>query len=203
MSSEVFAEFVEYLGVFACAISGFRLAAAKKYDIFGAVVVGFVTAVGGGTLRDLLIGRPVFWLNSPGYLICTMVSLLFYLLFRQFVIRFGEAILLFDTLGLAMFNMIGIKIAIDSGFSMLVAVIMGVITGSAGGLMRDILLQEPPIIFQKKEIYAVACLLGGLSYAAGTALGLNVIVSQLVAIVVVVLVRIVAHARNITLPFTP
>ena len=201
MSSEVFSQIVEYLGEFAFAISGIRMAAAKKYDIFGAVIVGFVTAVGGGTLRDLLLGLPVFWLDDPKYLICTVVSLLFYVFFRRFVIRFGETILLFDTLGLALFNMIGITAALDSGQTMLVAIIMGVITGTAGGVMRDVLIQEPPLIFQKKEIYAVACLLGGIVYAVGYWLGLNDIVLQIGAISVVIVVRIVSHARNLTLPY--
>ena len=203
MSSEVFILIAEYLGVFAFAISGFRRAAARQYDIFGAVVIGFITAGGGGTLRDLLIGRPVFWIASPNYLVFTMFSLLFYLLFRKYVIRFGETILLFDTIGLSLFNMIGIKATLGCGHSMLVAVIMGVITGAGGGVMRDLLLQETPLIFQKKEIYAVACLLGGIAFAGLEAVGVNDVLSQIVAIAVVIGVRSVAHARNLSLPFTP
>ena len=86
---------------------------------------------------------------------------------------------------------------------MLVAVIMGVITGAGGGVMRDLLLQETPLIFQKKEIYAVACLLGGIAFAGLEAIGVNDILSQIVAIAVVIGVRSVAHARKLSLPFTP
>lgn len=203
MSGEYFSNAIVYLGEVAFAISGIRLAAAKKYDIFGALVVGFVTAVGGGTLRDLLLGIPVFWLNNPWYLICTVIAMVIYLAFRKLVIKFGETILLFDTLGLALFNVIGIRTALDSGHTMLVAVIMGIVTGSAGGLMRDLLTQDPPLILQRKEIYAVACLLGGICYAAGTALGLNEIALQILAISVVVVVRTVSHSRAIVLPYTP
>ena len=203
MTAEWFAVGVEYLGVFASAVSGFRMAAAKRYDIFGAAVVGFATAVGGGTLRDVLIDRPVFWMQTPNSLVCTMASFLFYALFRRQVVKFGETILLFDTLGLAMFNMIGIKVALGAGYGMLVAVIMGVVTGSAGGVIRDLLTQAPPLILQKSEIYASACLLGGATYAAGTALGLHNIAVQSAAILVVIVIRTLSHARNITLPYAP
>lgn len=203
MTGEWFAAGIEYLGVFACAVSGFRMAAAKRYDIFGAAVIGFATAVGGGTLRDVLIDRPVFWMQSPNYLVCTLGSFLFYSLFRRQVVKFGETILLFDTLGLAMFNVIGIKAALGSGYGMLVAVIMGVVTGSAGGVIRDLLTQQPPLIFQKSEIYASACLLGGATYAAGVALGFHDIAVQIAAILVVIVVRTLSHARNVTLPYAP
>lgn len=203
MTGEWFAAAIEYLGVFAFAVSGFRMAAAKRYDVFGAAVIGFATAVGGGTLRDVLIDRPVFWMQSPNYLICTMGSFVFYAIFKRQVMKFGETLLLFDTLGLAMFNMIGIKAALGSGYGMLVAVIMGVVTGSAGGVVRDLLAQEPPLIFQKSEIYASACLLGGVTYAAGIAFGLHDIAVQIAAILVVIVVRTVSHARKVTLPYAP
>ena len=201
MSGELFEEIIEALGTFAFAISGIRLAAAKKYDIFGAFIVGFATAVGGGTLRDLLLGAPVFWLSAPRYLAWTVVAMLFFLLFRDFVNRLGQTIMLFDTLGLALFNMVGIKVALGMGSSMLVAVIMGTITGTAGGVMRDILIQEPPVIFQKKEIYAVACLPGGGVYAAGHYLGINDIFLQITRIIVVICIRIITHRKNISLPY--
>ncbi|MGI5868539.1 MAG: trimeric intracellular cation channel family protein [Kiritimatiellia bacterium] len=203
MTGEWFATAIEYLGVFAFAVSGFRIAATKRYDIFGAAVVGFATAVGGGTLRDVLIDQPVFWMESPNYLVCTLASFVFYALFRNQVNKFGETIRLFDTLGLAMFNMMGIKAALGAGYGMLVAVIMGVVTGAAGGVFRDLLSQVPPLIFQKSEIYASACLLGGMTYAAGTALGLHDIGVQSAAILVVIVVRILSRARNITLPYAP
>ena len=203
MIAESFATAIEYLGVFACAISGFRIAAAKRYDLFGAAVVGFATAVGGGTLRDVLLDRPVFWMQSPNYLVCTLASFFFHVPFRRQVVRVGETLLLFDTLGLAMFNMIGIKAALGAGSGMLVAVIMGVVTGSAGGVVRDLLTQEPPLIFQKSELYAVACLLGGATYAAGHALGLHDVAMQIASITVVIGVRTVSHARNVTLPYAP
>ena len=201
MSGELFTETIEALGTFAFAINGIRLAAAKKYDVIGAVIVGFVTAVGGGTLRDLLLGAPVFWLSAPRYLLWTLVAMLFFLLFRELVDRLGQAIMLFDTLGLALFNMVGIKVALGMGSSMLVAVIMGMITGTAGGVFRDILIQEQPVILQKKEIYAVACLSGGVIYAGGYHFGVNDIFLQIATIIIVICVRIVTHRKNITLPY--
>ncbi|NLB68348.1 MAG: trimeric intracellular cation channel family protein [Lentisphaerae bacterium] len=201
MSNEIFAQLIEGLGTFAFAISGVRLAASKKYDIFGALIVGFATAVGGGTLRDLLLGAPVFWLVAPRYLILTFVAMLFYIFFRRSVVRWGEAIMLFDTLGLAFFNMTGIKVALGLEASMFAAIIMGTITGTAGGVIRDVLIQEPPLIFQKKEIYAVACLLGGAVYAIGFYAQVNDILLQVVTISVVVAVRILSRMKNLTLPY--
>ncbi len=203
MFGEFFSNAIIYLGEVAFAISGIRMAAAKKYDIFGAFVVGLATAIGGGTLRDVLLDVPVFWLQNPWHLICTFIALVIYLAFKPLVIRFGETVMLFDTLGLALFNITGIKTALAAGQTMLVAVIMGVVTGCAGGLMRDLLTQDPPLILQRKEIYAVACLLGGVCYAAGAALGVNDIALQIISIVVVVAVRIVSRARLIVLPYTP
>ena len=203
MFGEFFSNAIIYLGEVAFAISGIRMAAAKKYDIFGALVVGLATAIGGGTLRDVLLDVPVFWLQNPWHLICTFIALVIYLAFKPLVIRFGETVMLFDTLGLALFNITGIKTALGSGHSMLVAVVMGIVTGCAGGLMRDLLTQDPPLILQRKEIYAVACLLGGVGYAVGAALGVNDIALQIISIVVVVAVRIVSRARLIVLPYTP
>ena len=133
----------DYVGTFAFAISGIRLASAKKFDWFGAYVVGVVTAVGGGTIRDVLLNATPFWMLQLSYLVISGLALLFVLVFRKYVVR----------------PVVGIAKTLDFGFPMWVAVVMGTITGAFGGMMRDILINEEPLIF-RKDIYALACVFG-------------------------------------------
>jgi uncharacterized membrane protein YeiH len=150
-----FTYIIEIIGTVAFAISGIRLAAAKRFDWFGAYVVGMVTAIGGGTLRDLLIGAPVFWMNSWMYIAVTGLSLVSVIVFRNFLIKGFRSLFLFDAIGLALFTVVGIEKTLAYGFDMWVAIIMGIITGSFGGVIRDILLREVPLFF-RKDIYATA-----------------------------------------------
>lgn len=154
---------IEMLGTCAFAISGIRLAAAKRFDWFGAYVVGLVTAIGGGTLRDVLLNTPVFWMLSPMYLAVTGVSLLAVILFRRALVGGMRTIFIFDAIGLALFVVVGIEKTLAGGWPMWVAIVMGIITGSFGGVTRDILINEEPLFF-RKDIYATACLAGGLVY---------------------------------------
>lgn len=158
-----FVTWCDYLGTFAFAISGIRLAAAKGFDWFGAYVVGMVTAVGGGTLRDILINVPPFWLQQPSYLIVTSLALIFTIVFRRQVVRANHTLFFFDSVGLGLFVVVGMAKTLAVGFPWWCAIIMGTITGSFGGLTRDILINEVPLIF-RKDFYASACLLGGVIY---------------------------------------
>ena len=146
---------IEVLGTIAFAVSGIRLAAVKRFDWFGAYIVGFVTAIGGGTLRDLLLDAPVFWMQTWWYLAVTGLSLAFVISFRNHNWIKERTLFLFDTIGLALFVVIGIQKSLAYGFPMWVAVIMGVITGAFGGVVRDILINEEPLVF-RKENYRVA-----------------------------------------------
>ena len=153
----------DYVGTFAFAISGIRLASAKKFDWFGAYVVGVVTAVGGGTIRDVLLNATPFWMLQLSYLVISGLALLFVLVFRKYVVRLNNTFFIFDAIGLGLFAVVGIAKTLDFGFPMWVAVVMGTITGAFGGMMRDILINEEPLIF-RKDIYALACVFGGLIY---------------------------------------
>ena len=146
----------DYVGTFAFAISGIRLASAKKFDWFGAYVVGVVTAVGGGTIRDVLLNATPFWMLQLSYLVISGLALLFVLVFRKYVVRLNNTFFIFDAIGLGLFAVVGIAKTLDFGFPMWVAVVMGTITGAFGGMMRDILINEEPLIF-RKDIYALAC----------------------------------------------
>ena len=138
----------ELLGTIACAISGIRLAATKKFDWFGAYIVGLVTAIGGGTLRDLLLDIPVFWMQSWWYLAVTALSLLTVILFRNKLVSREKILFVFDSIGLAMFCVIGIQKSLAIDYPMWVATAMGVITGAFGGVLRDILINEEPMVFR-------------------------------------------------------
>ncbi len=192
-------DIIEFAGTFAFAISGIRLASAKNVDWFGAFVVGLVTAVGGGTVRDLMLDVTPFWMENAIYVICTGVALLVVVLYRKILVRLNNTFFIFDTIGLALFTVVGIEKTLQSGFPYWVALVMGTITGSVGGMIRDILINEIPLIF-RKEIYALACLIGGIFYWAGDKLGMSVVVCQFSTAGAVILVRVLAVKYQISLP---
>ena len=158
-----FVQILDFIGTFAFAISGIRLASAKRFDWFGAYVVGFVTAIGGGTIRDVLLGVTPGWMTDPIYLICTGLALLWVILFGKHLIHLHNTFLIFDSIGLALFTVVGVGKSIALGYPFWVAIIMGSITGAAGGVIRDVFINEIPLIF-RKEIYAMACVVGGTAY---------------------------------------
>ncbi len=158
-----FVAWCDYLGTFAFAISGIRLAATKGFDWFGAFVVGFVTAVGGGTVRDLFLDIPLFWLDTPSYLIITAIALSFTIALRKQVVKANYSLFIFDSIGLGLFVVVGMVKSFEAGYPWWVSLVMAVITGSFGGMTRDILINEEPLIF-RQDIYALACLFGGVVY---------------------------------------
>lgn len=187
------------LGTCAFAISGIRLAAAKRFDWFGAYVVGLVTAIGGGTLRDVLLDIPVFWMLSPMYLEVTGLSLLAVICFRRALVGGMRTIFIFDAIGLALFVVVGIEKTLACGGPMWVAVVMGIVTGSFGGVIRDILINEEPLFF-RKDIYATACLAGGLAYWLLTEAGTPSWVPQTICAVTVIGLRVAAVVFKWSLP---
>ena len=154
---------IEFIGTFAFALSGIRLAASKHYDWLGGFVCGIAVAIGGGTIRDVMLGIRPFWMLSPIYMICTLFAQCVVIVCHHYLRRLDTTWFLFDTLGLALFNIAGIQKTLECGFPFWVAIIMGCITGAAGGVIRDVLLNEEPVIF-RREIYAMACVVGGLTY---------------------------------------
>ncbi len=158
-----FVAWCDYLGTFAFAISGIRLAATKGFDWFGAFVVGFVTAVGGGTFRDLFLDSPLFWLETPSYLVITAIALGFTIALRKQVVKANYSLFIFDSIGLGLFVVVGLVKSFEAGYDWWVSLVMAVVTGSFGGMTRDILINEEPLIF-RQDIYALACLFGGVVY---------------------------------------
>ena len=132
-----FVQILDFIGTFAFAISGIRLASAKRFDWFGAYVVGFVTAIGGGTIRDLLLDVTPGWMTDPIYLICTGLALLWVILFGKHLIHLHNTFFIFDSIGLALFTVVGVGKSIALGYPFWVAIIMGSITGDAGIVQRS------------------------------------------------------------------
>lgn len=194
-----FMEVLDFIGTFAFAISGIRLASAKQFDLFGAYVVGVVTAIGGGTLRDLMLGVTPIWMINPMYLICSGIALLWVILFEKKLVRQEVTFFIFDTIGLALFTVVGVEKALGLGFPLWVAVIMGTITGAAGGVFRDVFINEIPLIF-RKEIYALACIIGGLFYGLFNWLNVDLVLTQCLSGFSVFLVRILAVKYHLGLP---
>lgn len=190
---------IEFLGTFAFAISGIRWAAYKRFDWFGGYVVGLATAIGGGTIRDVMLGVTPFWMTNSIYLICTAVALLTVIVFKKSIVRFANTWFLFDTLGLALFTVAGLQKTLIEGFPFWVAIIMGCITGAAGGVIRDVLINEVPLIF-RKEIYAMACIIGGLAYYICNRLHFPPEFSVAACFIIVVAVRLTAVKMHISLP---
>ena len=158
-----FYQILDFIGTLAFAISGTRLAAAKHFDLFGAYIVGLTTAIGGGTVRDLLLGISPFWMKDPFYLICSAIAVIWVVAFRKVLVRQDNTWFLFDTVGLALFTVVGMEKALANDFPIWCAICMGAMTGAAGGVLRDVLINEEPLIF-RKEIYALACVLGGIVF---------------------------------------
>jgi uncharacterized membrane protein YeiH len=199
MPGFTFVNIIDYIGTFAFAISGVRMAASKEFDWFGAFIVGMVTAVGGGTMRDMMLGLNPFWMTAYIYFLITAFALLFVVCFQKLINRIAGTIFLFDTIGLALFTVVGYQKTIDAGFADWVAIVMGMFTGAAGGVIRDILINEVPLIF-RKDIYAMACCVGGLIYSLCVHLGVALWISQLACAGSVILIRILAVRFHWQLP---
>ncbi len=198
-ADQTFIVVIELLGTIAFAISGIRLAAAKRFDWFGAYVVGLVTAIGGGTMRDVLLDVPVFWMLSFRYLGVTGIALIAVIIFRQFLVKGMRTLFIFDAIGLALFVVVGIQKTLAVGYPMWVAIVMGIITGSFGGIIRDILINDEPLFF-RKDIYATACLAGGLVYYLVQLTGAPLWLPQSGCAVVIVGLRVLAVHYGWSLP---
>ncbi|MDR1381708.1 MAG: trimeric intracellular cation channel family protein [Tannerella sp.] len=194
-----FAKAIELAGTVAFAISGVRLAAAKEFDWFGAFVVGFVTAIGGGTVRDLLLDVTPFWMLNPVYALCSLAGLATVIIFSRKLVRLDTPFFIFDTIGLALFVVVGIEKTIYLGYPFWVAIIMGTITGILGGILRDIFIHEIPLVF-RKEVYALACVLGGFVYWGCHLAGFSAVVCETVASLAILVARVLAVKYRWGLP---
>lgn len=191
---------LDIIGTFVFAISGIRLAAKKELDLFGAAVIGFVTAVGGGTTRDVLLGSyPVSWINDITYPAIILAAVPFTFLFRKYIVTLKRTFFIFDTIGIGIFTILGLQKALDLGIHPAIAIVMGMVSAVTGGVIRDILCNEIPLIF-RKEIYATACLAGALIFFLLQELGLSNDVNYIITVICIVAIRLLAIKKGLKLP---
>ncbi|MDB5240402.1 MAG: rane protein, partial [Spirosoma sp.] len=196
---ELLTTLLDLAGTLAFAISGIKLAGGKQVDWFGAYLIGLTTAIGGGTVRDLLLNVTPFWMLDSKYFLTTGVALLATLLFNDKLFKWQNTLFLFDAIGLGLFTIVGINKSIEAHLPFWVCIVMGTITGSIGGVFRDVLLNEVPLLL-RKDIYALACVAGGVVYFACIYLGISPSVTELIAASIVIIVRIIAVKFHIHLP---
>ncbi len=195
-----FFEIVNILGTLSFAISGTSAAMRKELDIFGIVIIAFVTAIGGGTLRDILIGRlPVAWLQDNVAMTVIILGTITTIAFGTWVTKLNYTLFIFDALGLGFCTIIGIQKGMELQFSPGICIALGAMTGCFGGVIRDTLLNEIPLIF-RKEIYASACIAGGLAYYGLLYFQVENNLAQVICIVFIVLLRIVVVKYQWSLP---
>jgi|TARA_B110000977_G_C10906631_1_gene427507 uncharacterized membrane protein YeiH len=191
---------IDILGTFAFAISGALVALDKKFDIFGVIIIAFVTAVGGGMLRDVLINaHPINWIGDLNYLYTIFSAVLFTFLFKSKIAYLSKTMFLFDTIGISVFTLLGLQKGLSYELHPLVALIMGMISAVFGGVLRDVLTAKIPLIFEK-EIYASACLVGGVTYLVLNYFKVDENINFIISAFVVITIRAVAVKFSLELP---
>ncbi len=190
---------LDYIGVFVFAMSGILAASEKKLDLFGGIIIAFVTALGGGTLRDILLNDKIGWITNTEYIYIVFIGAIFVLLFKKITKQIRKTIFLFDSIGISIFTILGVQKAISFDTPMEIAIIFGVMTATFGGVIRDILCNEIPLIF-RKEIYATACMAGAIVYVSLHSMEVNMLVNTLVSSTVIVSLRTVSVIKKLRLP---
>ena len=193
-------QLLDYLGTLVFAISGALAAMNKRFDPFGVLILALVTSVGGGTLRDMMIGRtPVGWMEDITYAYVILGAFFISMFFRSRLVYFRRTMFLFDAIGLGLFTIIGVELGLKSDLHPMICVLLGTLSAAFGGVIRDILCGTVPLIFHK-EIYASLSMLGGIIYLMlrNTALPIDMI--YIITSALVVVLRILAVTRNWVLP---
>jgi uncharacterized membrane protein YeiH len=187
------------IGTLAMSISGSLTSMEKRFDVFGVIIIAYVTSVGGGTLRDLILNREVFWLIEPSYLYIIIGGSVFSMIFRKKLNYLRTFLLLFDTIGLALFTILGAEIGLAYELNFINIVIVATITGVVGGILRDVLVNEIAVIF-KKEIYATISIAGASLFLVLRKTELNDTATHLIPIFLIIILRLVVVYFKISLP---
>ncbi|WP_268033394.1 trimeric intracellular cation channel family protein [Algoriphagus sp. PAP.12] len=191
---------LELIGTFVFAISGALAVREREHDLFGAGFTGFITAIGGGTLRDILLDAyPLVWIADINVLYAILVGILAAFIFPNFLSKLRKTLFLFDTLGIAFFTVLGVEKALSLGVRPEIAAIMGMFSAVMGGVIRDTLTNEIPILF-RKEIYASACLAGAILYLILNYFGLERDWNLLISVAAIIAIRLVAMKYKLSLP---
>lgn len=193
-------ETIETLGTISFAVSGTFAAMQRRLDPFGVLIIAFVTSIGGGTVRDMLLGdTPVAWMRDVNYCLLILLTSLVTIFFKTHIKKFKVTLFLFDSMGLGLFTMLGIQKGIMFGLSPGICVALGTITGCFGGVIRDTLLNTIPLIF-RKEIYATACILGGILYFSLQHFNLKQDVATIIVIAFIFALRVIVVKYKLALP---
>lgn len=196
-----FLHVIDMLGTIAFAASGVYAAIQKKLDIFGVLIIAFITAIGGGTLRDMMIGNlPVSWILNISYSLIILITVVVVIIFRNTIFKnFRKTLLVFDSIGLGCFTILGIQKGIIFGLNPIICIALGTVTACFGGIIRDISLNNIPLIFEK-EIYATACIVGGGVYMLLIHSSLQAAFAEGICIILVVLIRLLSVKYDWRLP---
>jgi len=196
----MFFQTLDILGTIAFAISGVLVAMSKRMDPFGVLIIAFVTSVGGGTLRDIMIGiEPVSWMRNMTFVYVIIGSAIFAVIFRNYLKHLRRSLFLFDTIGIGLYTVVGIETGLVAGLHPIICIALGTMTACFGGVTRDILCNEIPVIF-RKEIYATACIVGGLSYFLMRVFLKDENYLFIIAGLVVIVIRLIAVRYKVSLP---
>lgn len=191
---------LDMVGVIACAIAGTLLAQHKGFDIAGCILVSMVNAIGGGTLRDMVLDRhPIFWMTDLNYVIIITVTSIILQMFFHLYHKIDNALKLFDAIGLAAFSVIGFKVALTQDVSPVIAIMMGVWTAIIGGMLRDIICNEIPLVLQR-EIYITASIAGSVTYLILQHFGVNAGINEFIMLIIIFAVRMLALKFDWHLP---
>lgn len=197
---EIIIDHINIMGSFVFAISGALTAMKKKLDPFGVLIVAFITAVGGGTIRDMLLAeRNVFWLFDITVIYAILVGTVIAMLFKSKLHFFNKPIFFYDAVGLGLFTITGVQIGIDAQLAPSICILLGTVTGVFGGILRDVIVNEIPVIF-KKEIYATISIAGGALYLLLVQLEISYPYLQIAPIVFIIFARIIAVTYKVSLP---
>ncbi|MCD2260910.1 trimeric intracellular cation channel family protein [Psychroserpens luteolus] len=196
----MFFQVIDILGTIAFAISGVLVALDKRMDAFGVLIIAFVTSVGGGTLRDVMIGvQPVSWMTNMTYVYVIVASAIFAVVLRKQIGYLRRSLFLFDTIGIGLYTVVGIEAGLVAGLHPIICIALGTVTACFGGVLRDILCNEIPVIF-RKEIYATPCILGGLTYFLLRNFVADTNFIFVIAGLIVIVIRLLAVRLKISLP---
>ncbi|WP_111309999.1 trimeric intracellular cation channel family protein [Confluentibacter sediminis] len=191
---------IDILGLIAFSISGVLVAINKKMDLFGILIIAFVTSVGGGTLRDLLIGStPVFWMKDGVFTYVITLSSILAIIFRSKINYLRTSLFLFDTIGIGLYTLVGVEKGIHANLHPVICIALGTMTASFGGVIRDILCNEIPVIF-RKEIYATACIVGGIVYFLLREFPIDNNIVFIISVLTIISIRLIAVKFKIGLP---
>lgn len=187
----MFVTILDFMGVFVFAISGLLTATDKRLDYFGGMVIAFFTALGGGTIRDILLNTQVRWMESSALIFTALSGAVVGILFKKYLIKLKRTFFIFDSIGLGLFTIVGIRKGMQFEQIPVTCLFLGLISATFGGVIRDVLCNEIPLIF-RKQIYATAGLVGGLAYIGLNMIHVNDSVAMIASVLLIIAIRILS-----------